>query len=525
MNRRCPRSAKKFFIYGISIIMLWVMTIIPVYRNVHAQISTDYQYTFVSPRQAHVGGYVYIQGEHLPPNTTHYVYYMYKGEYFNGPCPDATITTDSNGKWSILRGPLTEQEIGPWQIGIWKTGNCTGFANYIFQYFTVYPREMKLEADNAEVEANETVNLTLTGADPNKPVKMTTWKNGVQIESVTVGTTDDAGSFTQQLGPYSIADAGIYQKMAQVDLRTDLTGYKVLDRPKFSLTLSDRTLDTFASTGLNITGALANSPVNVRVTRNGIRGPETVYGNTDGNGNFSYNLGPFDAANEGHYIVEASVGDQTVTDQFIVNQPPSTIPQFPNMVYSFTQMQFDSASGRYYNDAQFHVGSTSPVFEPIMDASARTWFSDSAGNEPVGLDIGNFSVFNGAKTSGNMCSTQIPPSQECKDCAVIKASECTSDQWVKALEKTAVNGAGVAACVVLFKLVHWIAIIAGVICMAFWLIKNYVDQRDNYIKYKKCICDIPTTCSMPGRDCSKMFDGVKDMQPFCNTPVPIFPIP
>ena len=191
---RTRRFIKRCFAVAVSVVMVWVVSVIPS-GTVRAQYPL--KKSFASPSTTEVGGYVYWQGYGLNPNTVYYLSYAKNGEHINGICYDSTITTDAEGRWAKLVGPIAPQDVGAWSIGIAAGSYCgEGYVDWFEYKVTAVP--FRLSVNNPTLEPGAAAAFSISGAPANQPIRWSTYKDGALIED-----NQSYGEYTDAYGNFS----------------------------------------------------------------------------------------------------------------------------------------------------------------------------------------------------------------------------------------------------------------------------------------------------------------------------------
>src|SRR5215510_14430863 len=200
---RTRRSIKLYFAFAMSAIMIWVIVMTPHSSEVKAQI-IDGDFT-ATPSMTEVGSYVFLQLSSLQPNTTYYLAYDHNREHVNGICPDETMTSDADGRWTKLIGPLTSADVGDWLAGVQQTSYCgEGYIHSVSWQVTPLPYRVTASKDLIEPNSGPT-SFFISGAPPNSPIDWTTYKDGQKIQNArNYGEYTDAnGQLTKVDNPCS----------------------------------------------------------------------------------------------------------------------------------------------------------------------------------------------------------------------------------------------------------------------------------------------------------------------------------
>jgi hypothetical protein len=521
---RTRLSIRRYFAHAISVIMIWVVSVIPS-TKVEAQSAWEPHHFWAAPDVTSVGSYVFLSGADLPPNKTYWVSYTHNGYPPPGLCPTETITTDANGEWSRLVGPLAPSEVGKWSVGLQEHSWC-GEGLYDFMEYEVRAVPAQLTVDKQNVAPGEYLTYAISGAPPNSEIFWSQWNHGVLTEDhVSYGEyTDGNGNFTKTVGPFVAAWADEYTKRANVyshqtgDQVFANTAFKVLAQPIFTFTVPQIVPFNGNST-FQITGAPPNKPITWTRWHNGNFWDKYVIGYTDANGNWTATHGPWSEQGwKGLWIYQMTIDDVSVTKEFVVGDLSAPLP--PNVVYSSTPLALDPGSGKYFSDVQIQIngGAPDPTEAPMVNTSSRMWFNDSGGAQYYGMEAPMMTLFTGVLESGNMCSQapQVPPTDpDCYTCGAGVMKACKWKYFGNLLGAGA-TAAGLAIGCGAFLTGGPPGAIVTLVCEILVYI-TFVGVTINQIAdLKTCVCTAPGVCSDNlQKNCSKMFEGVPRTKKFC----------
>jgi hypothetical protein len=427
------------------------------------------------------------------------------------------MVTDANGRLSKLIGPLTANDVGYWIMRMtqFPNGGVFGRLEWIVDQVP-----FKLTVSNTILEPGELFNWVITGARPNSPVKWSSWKNGVSTGEVDVhygAYTDASGNYIERSHPHHTSQPGAWTKQVFIGGQRTNVSFKVLDRPQFRFTVTPDHVQIGSTSVFQITGAPPNSPIKWSSWRNGPSTGEVeiFYGSyTDAQGNWSETQGPWPAGYEGYWIKQAIIGDQTVSTGFAVGNMTTPLPSVPNVAYSYTPLTYDGANNRYYSDLQVHKSSSNPETDPIMDMTARAYFSDAQGTVSAGVELGEMSAFSTNITGGNFCLVEDIPA-ECRTCYTAPANTCNAEYKSKQISETANNAAIIAGCIGL----GWIPVagpLLAVICVTTILIKGASDWSQAIIAFNKCACPLVNNCTTStGKNCAGLWNNQQALKKQC----------
>jgi len=522
------RSVRQYCAHAISFIMIWAVSVIPS-AKVEAQSVYEPHHFWASPSVTEVGSYIFFRGADLPPNKTYWLKYAKNGIPTPGMCPTETITTDANGEWVKLVGPLMPSEVGTWEVALQEQSWC-GSGIFDFMEYRVSAVPEQLTVDKPIIAPGEYLTYAISGAAPNMLIKWSQWTNGLLIEDDQAygEYTDANGNFTKTVGPFLPEYAARYIKRAHIyDQETGNhfianVGFQALAQPLFTYTISPLVVPVNGVSVNQITGAPPNKLVKVERWRNGVFWDKFDVGYTDAAGAFNWNNGYWWSQDwKGLWHYKMTIDDVSVTKQFVVWDLNVPIP--PDVVYSYTPITLDPGTGNYFSDIQIHMGGVEPNLDLILDASSRAWFDDPGGSQILPSEIPDLKLFSGFTTSGAVCSqvAQVPPTHpDCFVCGAGLLKICRL-KYIGYGVAAVFGGAGIAlACDgILSATGVGLAVLAA--CQMFAWIATFATIIALYAELKECICTIPGKCSdNVSQNCSKMYSGSVRAKKVCAGIIP-----